>query len=119
MENQSKYLIDFSNDVQSMGKVPPDFSQTYFVYTDAETDAARCPQVGVRRSGPVILQIGRQFKLLSEDVKRLVIYHEIGHCFYGKEHTTGYNIMNEQAVTFAQGLFYKDNRLVFVDQIVN
>lgn len=118
-EDHNKYLIDFTNDARLIGKQAPDFSQTYFSNNDSTEYDAFCPSIMKRSGGPVIIYIGRKFKGLPDDTQRLIIYHEVGHCFYGLQHSSGYNIMHEHASSFAQNSFLKDNRLWFVEQIVN
>ncbi len=72
---------------------------------------------GVRNEGGKLIRINRQYwDAVSEDVKELVLFHELGHCANGLRHLDSeYAIMNA-SVYVSGSKEYKENRTYYLDR---
>jgi hypothetical protein len=121
----SQYAQDFNSDLVAIGRGPVDFSKTLFVETDEFKQKhgadAYCFNKAVMPSGLVIIYVSSNMKIYNETAARYIIYHEIGHCFYGKDHEAGDNLMSPMIGTLAMWSerFSEQNRLRYVLQLVS
>ena len=87
------YLLNqFNRDVESLGHQALEFNQTKIILTDDILKKYNadgfCP--GLKKGGgETILYVSPRLKTLTDIQQKYIIYHEIGHCFYGLPHKKG------------------------------
>lgn len=116
-----KILREFNSDISRLGKLPVDFSRTTFVLDNSATDISRgkCERISVNHGTFTVIRVNS--KLLTDYYlfKKILLYHECGHCFLGLQHVTGYEIMNPH-IPIADVDFYFDNtRLELVKHMLD
>lgn len=111
-----KFLKDFNNDLQLLNQPTLDFSDTHIIEKNMSYDAM-CDSIQKKYKGLTIIYVSKKLNTYPDYAQRLIIYHEIGHCFYGLNHIDGNHIMNKNISSYANNLFYKENRLFYVNQL--
>lgn len=106
------YLIEFNQDLEALGQPMLDFKETFIIRKDLGIDFARCAETKVKKSGPTVIYINAKI-MVSKEIFALLLYHEIGHCFYGLEHSAG--IMSE---TISDAMT-KEDRLKLIKQMIS
>jgi hypothetical protein len=118
------YFSDFNQDISTLGYQPIDFSKVILVEEDLPGNyRALCVAVGLRLNGEsAIIKIDPSVKDMKDHNKKLVVYHEIGHCYLGLHHTENRKtIMTEGDVlqTFLRQDMEEDSlRLQYVKEMV-
>lgn len=121
----NKYAIDFNIDLMKIGHPTIDFSQTMFIETEEYKNKigadALCSEKAIRTGGFVIIYISKNMNIYNETAARYIIYHEIGHCFFGKDHKDGDDLMSPMIGTLAMWNtnFNEQNRTKYVLQLVS
>lgn len=121
------YILEqFNNDLSELGYEKIDFSKTSInLKEDGFSTLGRCHgAVAVRNSGPVTITLNKnRFGLFPDFARIAVLYHEIGHCFLGLNHSekrgkvlmTGYSIYN----TFdLDDINIKENRIIYFKEML-
>jgi hypothetical protein len=67
--------------------------------TDDLSFDGRCYGASIKTGGLANIAVGRRTKSYNEKQRMLVIYHEIGHCFFGLQHVSEpRRLMNPNAI---------------------
>lgn len=122
------YLQDFNNDLMILGYKPIDFSETVVREADDMKESnspiiGYCYQIAVKNGGPANISIDTKVSEYGADVKKVIIYHEIGHCFLGLNHTDNKkSIMTSQNLRTSldfDDIFNDQKRLSLVKEMLN
>jgi len=125
VSDYEKYKLDFNNDLLALSYPQIDFSETKFIKTeDYKTKYgadAYCFDTAVRTGGEVIIYVSDNMKIYNDTAKKYLIYHEFGHCFYGKQHVKGNHLMSQMIGTLAlwYGDFNEENRLKYLKDMID
>lgn len=89
-----QYLVDFNSDLARLGYSPIDFSHTDIRKGQTVSTAnglnarASCDSgAAVRHGGPVNITVISHFNENPDYHRKIIIYHELGHCFLGLKHS--------------------------------
>ena len=117
------YLAQFNEDLKKLGATPIDFSQTEIYNDNLGKYLGLCIGHPVKKSsGRAIIRIGNDIKEYPSFRKAALIYHEIGHCFLGLEHSKNYeDIMHVNYPDLARSsqIDSEFNRLALVKQMLD
>lgn len=121
-----QYLADFNSDLMRLGYSPIDFNQTVIHKGNTPEKArANCDSgTAVRKSGIVHMSVSNSFDENQDHIKRAIVYHELGHCFLGLDHSEGATkwIMTARDLSGVMSLadFSEDSiRLQYVQEMLN
>lgn len=107
------YLFtQFNADVRTLGHQTLDFSKTKVLLTDEILKKYNadgfCPGLKKSNNDETTLYVSSRFRTLTKTQQKYVMYHEIGHCFYGLPHKKG-GLMTEAMGTLSM----QENDLLF------
>jgi PBP1b-binding outer membrane lipoprotein LpoB len=115
-----EYLQQFNSDLVALGEQPIDFSETRILKADINT-MGNCGAIAKKRSGLTFIQVSNNLpKFITKESLTILIYHEIGHCFFGQQHTqNSSDIMYEQHPSNLKAQFsIESQRLELVRQMI-
>lgn len=114
----NQYLVDFNQDLVRLGYSKIDFSQTIILESllDDKKEGNCASGLIKRNSGVVYIQVIKGFTESPAFYKKLLIYHEVGHCFFGLNHKDGISIMNRNVSrgVLSQSDFIDENKRLFL-----
>lgn len=117
-----KYFDDFNSDLNRLGYVAIDHSQTQILITNQYPKIGLCHRQMAARDGLVTITFDRSFEILPEYIQRIYFYHELGHCFLGLTHTSDASIMTDKDISdvFAvSAVSNYENRLRMVQEMLS
>lgn len=122
-----KFLEQFNSDLIKIGHQPIDFSlltirEVPDLNDNGTPKSGMCYELGVKTSGPANIGINTFVQNNPYYVQGLVIYHELGHCYFGKGHVPGRQIMSDSPIPIVllSGDFISEgSRLELLRQMIN
>ena len=120
-ERTNKYdhiLEQFNSDLEALGYPKLNFSQTRIYNLElGNITAARCHEVKKTKSGVVNISIDTSLKTSRS---LIVLYHEIGHCFFGLGHSDKTSIMSARisGVGIQHELLNQTKRLEYLKEML-
>ncbi len=119
-----QHFEDFNNDLKALGYQPIDFSQTVVRVADnvgEKNTLGYCHEIALKRKGLVNISLSTALTGYGYDIIKATIYHEIGHCFLGLNHTEGRTLMSDNNLrtlfTFDQ-IIDERKRLILVKEMI-
>lgn len=93
------YLVEFNADIARLGYQPIDFSETVIrendnLKPDDGPTLGYCHSIELKHEGPANISVSTRLATYGHDIATALIYHELGHCFLGLDHTKTHSIMN-------------------------